>query len=879
MATYTCKGCKPIDASIIDAYVALIGATENANNSAANAEVATTAANNAASSANNAATQATNAANSATAAAAAANAAGITQADASVDSNTGTPSVDVSLVNKKLSLSFHNIKGEKGDKGDRGDGAVPVINDLVTGGTNAALSAEMGKTLNNTKQATLVSGTNIKTVNGESLLGEGNIIAGDPNAVKYVEQTLTDAQKAQARTNIDSYQKPSTGIPATDLASAAQTSLGKADTAYQKPSAGIPKLDLESGVQASLDLADSAIQARPMGEVDPTITPADYATKEELDELEAKLIKLVGWDTSNTRSNVQAVGDCWYLSNAKKIYRCTVWNGTPQSSSYVEVPFYNGAIYQFQGKLYVWNGSDLVPDTARIYLVMGFVTSQGSMNVGDIYYNTNVKQLRRKTDAYDYIVVPFYDDALYIYNHDVYVWNGSDLVKKSCIVEDSLASSSTENALSASKGKYLDENKANLADTNLFNKDATQVSGKYVGSDGTLSSNANSTASYLIPIKPNTLYSWKATQPNNNYIARFVQSNGTTGLNLLDADGNTLPYSNGLNCGIIKSPSNAAYFQFTTIFAGGNDISASACLIESPVEIDVYSPYGKAVPFEEMPPRVKELVENFNKDISPLNGKKLYFLGDSIMNGILVPSNKRLYNQIASLTGATSFNLSKDGSVFMYPWLADVESIYWQLTQVPLDADYIIIQGGVNGVNMTNPDASNYAPMGAITDSYGSTFDKATQVGCLEAICKYLYDNFPGKKVGFIVTYQIGGGYSGYLSYWKAKLDQFIPVLEKWGVPCLDWRMSGVNLAANSEHYGIDGWATYSQFDPAASYDTDDKVIHDSKLYKANEPISPGAWDSSQWTLISSTRYDNWHCNETAYTLLASFTRKWMESL
>lgn len=52
------------------------------------------------------------------------------------------------------------------------------------------------------KQATLVSGTNIKTVNGQSLLGSGNIVAGDPNAVKYVAQSLTDAQKAQARTNI-----------------------------------------------------------------------------------------------------------------------------------------------------------------------------------------------------------------------------------------------------------------------------------------------------------------------------------------------------------------------------------------------------------------------------------------------------------------------------------------------------------------------------------------------------------------------------------------------------------------------------------------------------------------------------------------------------
>jgi len=52
------------------------------------------------------------------------------------------------------------------------------------------------------KQSTLVSGTNIKTVNGESILGSGNIIAGDPNAVKYVAQSLTASQKAQARENI-----------------------------------------------------------------------------------------------------------------------------------------------------------------------------------------------------------------------------------------------------------------------------------------------------------------------------------------------------------------------------------------------------------------------------------------------------------------------------------------------------------------------------------------------------------------------------------------------------------------------------------------------------------------------------------------------------
>lgn len=44
------------------------------------------------------------------------------------------------------------------------------------------------------------------------------------------------------------YEKPSTGIPSSDMASAVQTSLGKADTAYQKPGTGIPATDLASGV-------------------------------------------------------------------------------------------------------------------------------------------------------------------------------------------------------------------------------------------------------------------------------------------------------------------------------------------------------------------------------------------------------------------------------------------------------------------------------------------------------------------------------------------------------------------------------------------------------------------------------------------------------
>ena len=63
---------------------------------------------------------------------------------------------------------------------------------------------------------------------------------------KKASDFATAAQGALADT---AYQKPSGGIPSTDLASAVNTSLGKADTAYQKPSGGIPYSDLAANAK------------------------------------------------------------------------------------------------------------------------------------------------------------------------------------------------------------------------------------------------------------------------------------------------------------------------------------------------------------------------------------------------------------------------------------------------------------------------------------------------------------------------------------------------------------------------------------------------------------------------------------------------------
>ena len=57
-----------------------------------------------------------------------------------------------------------------------------VVNNLTSSDTNKPLSAKQGKALQDSKQAKLVSGTNIKTINGVSILGSGDMTTPLPTA-------------------------------------------------------------------------------------------------------------------------------------------------------------------------------------------------------------------------------------------------------------------------------------------------------------------------------------------------------------------------------------------------------------------------------------------------------------------------------------------------------------------------------------------------------------------------------------------------------------------------------------------------------------------------------------------------------------------------
>lgn len=130
------------------------------------------------------------------------------------------------------------------------------------------------------------------------------------------------------------YQKPTGGIPKTDLASAVQTSLGKADTAYQKPSGGIPATDLASDV---IPTVPSAYASNPA--MDGTASPGSstsWAKGDHVHPSDTSRLNTADAATEFSTTSAYAVGD--YTIYDGRLYRFTAvhtagaWVGTDASA-------------------------------------------------------------------------------------------------------------------------------------------------------------------------------------------------------------------------------------------------------------------------------------------------------------------------------------------------------------------------------------------------------------------------------------------------------------------------------------------------------------------------------------------------------------------
>lgn len=176
---------------------------------------------------------------------------GIAAVTVTVDNSTGTPSATATVSgapeNRTIAFAFHNLKGAKGDTGATGaTGATgPAGADGADGqdgapGQDGQDGQDGEDGYSPTVAVTSITGGNRVTItdaNGDHVF---DVMNGQGGSIT-VDDTLSDSstnpvQNKVIKSALDAkgtYSKPSGGIPSSDLASAVQTSLGKADTALQ----------------------------------------------------------------------------------------------------------------------------------------------------------------------------------------------------------------------------------------------------------------------------------------------------------------------------------------------------------------------------------------------------------------------------------------------------------------------------------------------------------------------------------------------------------------------------------------------------------------------------------------------------------------------
>ena len=174
-----------------------------------------------------------------------------------------------------------------------------------------------------------------------------------------------------------------------------------------------------------------------------------------------------------------------------------------------------------------------------------------------------------------------------------------------------------------------------------------------------------------------------------------------------------------------------------------------------------------------------------------LKGKKIVFNGDSICQGVDEPGgygkyiadrNEMQYQNIG-IGGGT---IAKNTTRFSQSQKRDVprHCICGTIQQMDADADYAIVEGGVNDASLDTP-----VPLGAISDGYSAELDETTFYGAFESMLRQLIIRFEGKKIGYIAVHKMTPGYTAEgaaPNYYHAAKE----CCAKWGVPFLDLNTS-----------------------------------------------------------------------------------------
>lgn len=277
-----------------------------------------------------------------------------------------------------------------------------------------------------------------------------------------------------------------------------------------------------------------------------------------------------------------------------------------------------------------------------------------------------------------------------------------------------------------------------------------------------------------IPVVYGQMFVFVGGENNTDYA--FVKSIGTSAV---PVDFATLKSKVSLKANetrVVAVPSDAKYLYITKTNAGIDKLPVS-----------VFSTFSTA-----------ELG-------NPLFGKQLAVNGDSICYGAGYYGG---YAKIISENNCMGVqNIGIGGGTIAADTYADSgEARHWicrTMQNLDNDADYYIIEGGVN-------DASINVPLGSLSSALNSSIDDKTFYGAMESICRYLMLNCQGKKVGFIIVHQMTAGMQPNGDYYNA----IITCLTKYGIPYLDlskqvppFGIAGFDASMRTTYtYNGDGW-------------------------------------------------------------------------
>lgn len=343
---------------------------------------------------------------------------------------------------------------------------------------------------------------------------------------------------------------------------------------------------------------------------------------------------------------------------------------------------------------------------------------------------------------------------------------------------------------------------------NIFDKTNSEIEiGKFLTSNmGNISTTSSTAISHYIPVLPNERYSFKfypqVFGANKGYV--FYDDNKKViveSLNYTYDDINeviTLTVPNNPNIKYIRVNFAKAYID-TFMFVQGNtypsEYISNYILLTNNIDLN-----------NKQKNTVNKLISNHivSSDKNLLEGKIIAFNGDSICQGaensggygkIIAEKYNMIYENIGVGGGTITSETYSDSKVARH-WISRT------ISKMRPDADYIVLEGGVN-------DASLNVPLGIITADYTSELDDTTYCGAFESMLKQTLEKYPGKKIGYIIVHKMTKNYDSRYSdnfYYKSK-----EICEKWGVPYLDLNIEcpALNYIPSLKKlytYNGDGW-------------------------------------------------------------------------